>query len=87
MGPPSRKLSIPFPDFKGFLWDSYGSSVGGWGSHVFGMSLEIPPFFRRGSYSKAEEAHAKLSKLGYLFPYHPWDWYIYLHLVDFLWKM
>ena len=23
------------------------------------------------------------SYLGKLVPYHPWDWYIYLHLVDF----
>ena len=28
MGPPSYKLPIPFPYFKGFLWEWYGSSMG-----------------------------------------------------------
>ena len=27
-GPPSHKLPIPFPYFKGFLWEWYGSSMG-----------------------------------------------------------
>ena len=28
VGPPSHKLPIPFPYFKGFLWEWYGSSMG-----------------------------------------------------------
>ena len=28
MEPPSYKLPIPFPYFKGFLWEWYGSSMG-----------------------------------------------------------
>ncbi len=27
MGPPSHKLPIPFPYFKGFLWEWYGSKM------------------------------------------------------------
>ena len=29
MGPPSHKLPIPFPYFKGFLWEWYGRVAGG----------------------------------------------------------
>ena len=28
MGPPSHKLPIPFPYFRGFLWEWYGSGMG-----------------------------------------------------------
>ena len=27
---------------------------------------------------------SRRKKSTFNFPYHPWDWYIYLHLVDFL---
>ena len=40
MGPPSHKLPTPFPYFKGFLWEWYGSSMG-MGVHYW-ESLEFP---------------------------------------------
>ena len=45
MGPPSYKLPIPFPYFKGFLWEWYGSSMGTpWDrhSHFWGVFTNFP---------------------------------------------